>query len=64
MKTLESLTKASQIKNEESQNVYVADCDAQVWFDGTFFCARKDGINIIRRKTFAAIWNFLYTRFR
>lgn len=61
MKQLESLTKASQIKNE---SVYVADCDAQVWYDGTFFCARKDGINIVRRKTFKAIWNFLYTRFR
>lgn len=62
MKTLESLTKASEIKNEESQNVWVADCNAQVWFDGTYFCARKDGVHIIRRKTFNAIWNHLYTR--
>ena len=61
MKTLESLTKASQIKNEENQIVYIADCDAQVWFDGIYLCARKDGINIIRRKTFDAIWNYLYT---
>ena len=62
MKTLDSITKASQIKYEESQNVYVADCNAQVWFDGTYFCARKDGLNIIRRKTLNAIWNYVYTR--
>lgn len=62
MKTIKSLTKASQIKNEENLCVYVADCDAQVWFNETYFCARKDGVNIIRRKTFNAIWNFLYTK--
>jgi hypothetical protein len=62
MKTLESLTKASQVKNEESQCVYVSDCNAQVWFDGKYFCARKDGVSIIRRKTFIAIWGYLYTR--
>lgn len=63
MKTLESLTKASQIKDKENQIVYVEDCFADVWFDGTYFCARKNAFpDIIRRKTFNAIWNYLYTR--
>lgn len=62
MKTIETLITAKQIKNEEGQNVYVSDAKAQVWFNGTFFCARKNGVNIVRRKTFNAIWNYLYTK--
>jgi len=64
MKNLETLTEANQIKSEESQSVYVSDCSAHVWIDktGTYFCASKDGIHNIRRKTFNAIWNYLYQR--
>lgn len=60
MKTIETLKSANEVKNEESQCVYVLDGKAQVWFDGEFFCARKNGINIIKRKTFNAILNCIY----
>ena len=62
MKTIKSLNRANQVLKEDDSDLWVSDCRARVWHDGIYFCVQKDGIHVIRRKTFNAIWNYLYTR--
>lgn len=61
MKTIiETLATARQIAKEG--RTYVEDCNATIARDDTYFYAQKHDyvMSSVRRKTFRAIWNYLY----
>lgn len=58
--TVKTLTTARQVSKEHA--TYVEDCNATVIRDDVYFYATKHDYvqGNIRRKTFNAIWNYLY----
>jgi hypothetical protein len=58
--TIETLTSARQISKDH--RTYVEDCNATVMRDDVYFYATKHDYDFgdVRRKTFNAIWNYLY----